>query len=452
MRVIYDYWAWLLWSIIDLLCIYQVMHVLFDIPKRKPRKRIWLYILFYIIISLLRPYALNTDNKLGILVALFIVVSYYIKAFPIICECLHIKKKGYILINMWLYEEIIGFLADTLFYIFDDYVIDKYNSEIISDLYNVIFSIIISVIVLVGIYIVKKIRKVKQVSLYFHVLSFKTCAILSIAIFCLIMFEAAIFGHNEIQLNIQNLKVFMIILIITFISMILILLTTSQSKQSVEKVADLLAEQVENMTSYYTQLNTRDEEMRRFKHDIKNLLLGLTSMIEKGDTKQTLEYIESMGYVYKVSTKVYDSGNYIADAIFSTKSNIAGEYNIMIDFEGFLPAQKIKDTDMCIFLTNALDNAIEACQEIQGEKHIQIQSQILQKMWMITITNPINREIKIKNNHVETSKREKELHGYGLLNMKRVVEKYNGHMNVSSENNNFILKASFQLREITNKV
>ena len=79
-----EYWVWFLWSIIDLLCIYKIIHVLFRAPKRKVRKRIWIYLAFYVVIALCRPLVVVGRDSVSTALGLVVVLFYYVKSFPVI--------------------------------------------------------------------------------------------------------------------------------------------------------------------------------------------------------------------------------------------------------------------------------------------------------------------------------------------------------------------------------
>lgn len=443
-RDVLYYFLWILWDIVDLVCIYNVMHVMFDMAKIRPRKRVAVYFAIYILIALLHPYALQTNNVFGKL----LFVPYYMKAFPIICECLKYNSKGQVIVNIWMYEVLLNFIQETIFAL----LFDKYTEIVNNRYFIIIIYFVEGFVILIATSLVKRQRKIKQISLYFSSLSLTTYIFLSFAIFCIMIIEGIVFCWQNLLLDlVGTIKITLIVLIVSFICLIITLFFTSKEKGTLQSISDLLVEQIENMTAYYEQISKKDEELRRFKHDSKNLLLGLYSMLEANDIEQAKEYIKSMEEVYQSSSHDFNSGNYIADALMSTKKSIAEQYHIKIDFEGFIPAQKIKDTDLCIFLTNILDNAIEACQKIQGERYIHIKSSIVKHMWIIIVSNPINNRVEIVNNTIETTKEDKKIHGYGLLNIRRVVEKYHGQMKINCEKGKFVLKANFALYDFTDK-
>ena len=56
---------------------------------------------------------------------------------------------------------------------------------------------------------------------------------------------------------------------------------------------------------------------------------------------------------------------------------------------------------------------------------------------MIKIENSHNGTLKMTNRMYQSSKKNSNLHGYGLKNVKRVVEKYHGTIDLVHDNHTF---------------
>lgn len=446
MQGILEYWVWFLWSIIDLLCIYKIIHVLFRAPKRKVRKRIWIYLAFYVVIALCRPLVVVGRGSVSTALGFVVVLLYYVKSFPVICECLQVQSKAYIFIHIWLYEEMVAFLSDTVLIIFNENFPIFSEGNVITDYYTVIASCFISCVILCVVCIIQKLQNAGRANVRFHILSLKACIILSVVILFLSFMQIAVFMEPKPYSDaaLLKMKISMIFLIVSTVCLIITLFTTSKSNKTNRQMAELLEEQLKNSVVYYNQLSKQDEELRSFKHDVKNLLLGLHSMLENQENEQVKEYLERMKEMYQTGERRYDSGNYLADALLTSKAGVAAQCNTTISLEGTIPTGNISDVDMCVFLTNALDNAIEACEKIEGNKTISIQSKTSNKNWVIEVKNPTRDMVKIDNNRMETTKQNKELHGYGLINMERVADRYNGSIKIYCEEKEFTLRARFQ--------
>jgi sensor histidine kinase YesM len=92
-----------------------------------------------------------------------------------------------------------------------------------------------------------------------------------------------------------------------------------------------------------------------------------------------------------------------------------------------------------------LDNAIEACAKINGEKTIDIVSEIKNNIWFLTIKNPVLRRVTIHNNVIITTKSDTSMHGFGLQNINQIVKHVGGRLNLSCSDKLFTLDVRIKL-------
>ena len=118
-----------------------------------------------------------------------------------------------------------------------------------------------------------------------------------------------------------------------------------------------------------------------------------------------------------------------------------------IDFEIYVTAlmeTSLSDGDISILIGNLLDNAIEACEQMQdGKRWILFKLKKRQRSLFIEISNSLGTVPRIKDGELFTSKKDKILHGYGLKSVKRIVQKYDGVFSFSVEEETFKVKISF---------
>ena len=134
------------------------------------------------------------------------------------------------------------------------------------------------------------------------------------------------------------------------------------------------------------------------------------------------------------------TNNEVVDSILKNKAKIMSENNINYDFNIKIPNQiNLSNFDVCIILSNLIDNSIEACKKVKdiSNRHITIKFLIKGENLCIIIKNTYDGNIKIKNNKIITSKSDKELHGYGIQNVTKIVLKNNGYIKSTYDNNVF---------------
>lgn len=211
-----------------------------------------------------------------------------------------------------------------------------------------------------------------------------------------------------------------------------------------------ILQQLADQRAYGEKAVSGDEELRRFRHDFKNHMIVVSAMLEAGKTKNALKYLAAMSAGANLTKSAIKTGNFVADAILNNKAADAEKKNIRIIFCGFVPPVGIKDEDLSTIVANLTDNAIEACEKLDGEKAIEIDANVMNGFFVFGISNPVDE--KTVSRSFKTTKRDTANHGYGLGNIKRVVEKYNGALVTDVNEGHFSADVRLKLNDISERV
>lgn len=201
-------------------------------------------------------------------------------------------------------------------------------------------------------------------------------------------------------------------------------------------------QQIHAQAEHYKNLAEANYEVRRFRHDFKNIRIAIEKLLERG------EYDEARKLLCQCSDalenpggfrSVFDTGNGIADALLTDKQEKAADLNTQIRFQGAIPQDSLSPTDLCVILGNSLDNALDACGKLppQEAKTVSVSSKCSSGFLFLSITNPIAEKVQIRNNHVATTKANKTLHGFGLYSLHSIVKKYDGEVQLSATDDSF---------------
>lgn len=193
---------------------------------------------------------------------------------------------------------------------------------------------------------------------------------------------------------------------------------------------------------YIGQYKKKQVETKAFRHDIKNNLAMTQMMLDEGHVEEAREHIRDMlGEVSSLSPK-YVTGDEMLDIIISMKADRMDELNIKFTLDGVADGGlQIKPMDMCSIFANALDNAIEAASSCE-DPFVSFAIKRTDKFFVIKITNSASKKIdigKLLSTSGYTSKKDKDHHGFGLMNVRRTVEDYNGILKADSEEKTFTL-------------
>ena len=201
-------------------------------------------------------------------------------------------------------------------------------------------------------------------------------------------------------------------------------------------------QQIHAQAEHYKNLAEANYEVRRFRHDFKNIRIAIEKLLERGEYDEALKLIHQCDDTLEHPGgfhSAFDTGNGIADALLTDKQATAANHNTQILFQGAIPSDFLSPTDLCVILGNSLDNALDACQKLSAQDHktVSVSCKCSSGFLFLSITNPIGERILIRNNHIATTKENKTLHGFGLYSLHSIVKKYDGELQLSATDDSF---------------
>lgn len=198
-------------------------------------------------------------------------------------------------------------------------------------------------------------------------------------------------------------------------------------------------EQIVNQLAHYEELYRYQNEIRTFRHDIKNKLLSVSGLLADGQIERAAEAVKGEAdFLDEANNGIINSGNPAVDAVLQSKLTIAERKGIKLDFSVKLSGEiKVDLLEFGVLIGNALDNAIEATENIEDSTDKTIFASIITMggRIVVSVENPVKAEVDTKR--IGTAKPDKINHGYGLKSIKTIAQKYDGDVFVSCEGNIF---------------
>lgn len=181
----------------------------------------------------------------------------------------------------------------------------------------------------------------------------------------------------------------------------------------------------------------------RHRHDLRHHLQYLLSCIENGQTQRAKDYISDIYAELEAQQVRCYCENEAVNLILSAFARRIEETRIKLDVRGSLPyVVSVGDNDLCVILSNALENALHACLPCAeaGEActiSVEFQFQKQNGRFFLQITNPCREEVRFEKG-VPVSDRPG--HGIGVQSICAVAERYGGGCTFLVENGQFILR------------
>lgn len=196
---------------------------------------------------------------------------------------------------------------------------------------------------------------------------------------------------------------------------------------------------INNQIIHYKELKKYQDELKMFRHDIKNRLLSLSALIRNSDTDKALQLMENnINWLDDSNRMIVNSGNPVIDAIIQSKIHDAKEKNISVEASIKITSPILVDElELGIVLGNALDNAIEAVEKFEHKESIEIYFSIISTEDRISvfIKNPVKENVD--TGKLLSDKSNKELHGFGIKSIQTIAQKYDGSACFTCENKIF---------------
>ena len=191
----------------------------------------------------------------------------------------------------------------------------------------------------------------------------------------------------------------------------------------------LLEQEEHSLNRYVEEARARYDRTKSFRHDIRNHIAVVKNLLQSGKLEEAVSYMEDMDDMAEKMSFPCSTNNPVVDILVGNKLGIAKSMGSNVDCSLLLPYPcSLRDIDICIILSNALDNAIQAVKRLDAgmEKYIHVSGRIQGDFLMMEIENSFHRKGAFKK-------------GTGLSNVKKVAEKYGGAMSIEAQENKFVL-------------
>lgn len=411
-------------AILDILLLdFYLKNVYSNIYQYKFQKiKFITYIIVFICTFFIKNFVTYVIVHLTITLFIIIIFSFYhINKIDLIQKIL-----SYFIILVFSYI-IISFLLSWLFNT-RMFTFHSYDSIIYSLLNNILSYYIAYIVIL---------------TFYHEKLDIKFFKIISVLIF--LYFTLTFIVDNPVLFLIVSIgRTYIFTVVISIIA--LICFDRMQTKYEKDKhLQESIIQNLEKEKEFNQQREQQQKEIRKINHNLNNILIILQSHLEKEEYEEAKDYIEQN---LKTHVEAYQAlthtGIAAIDGALNAHIQSIKEKGIQYDedISKILHLGSIVPGDLALIISLALDNAKEACENIEGEKHISLKLQSKQTHVILYIENSIP-EGSHPSFH-KTSKKDKIAHGFGVSSIKEMAERYHGEAKYEVEHDQVILRVVLQ--------
>ncbi|WP_242850872.1 sensor histidine kinase [Clostridium algidicarnis] len=257
-----------------------------------------------------------------------------------------------------------------------------------------------------------------------------------ICLWIILLFHKNVTKRTFIPLILMSLSMIFVeasnSLLIAIVMMVIAFDQYASSKES-ESYRNMELFQRKLLSHQYAEIKDIYMNMRGWRHDYHNHLQTMKAYLSMNELKELDEYLFKVEKDLDAVDNLVKSGNVMMDAILNSKISIMKRHNIEVDFKAVLPEDlKINDVDLCVMVSNLLENAIEACVQVPVEgRFIRIYADVYGSQFYMSIQNSSKENLEFNARNYISNKRGE--HGFGMKRVQLLVDKYNGFLNLQNE-------------------
>jgi signal transduction histidine kinase len=415
-------------NIVDTASIYIICSALFERKQGTKNSYIFVVILFQSLA--MRILNIIAGNSHWVVLAALILSSYFL------CRLFfHLNRFKFLLSILFFFVlivivEIMVTLMITSFFNIENILLANNEYRIL----GILSSKIITLYILIYF---SKVFEMKAFKMEKYSLLTLIMIILSLTVF---------FVSTRIYLEIPQLGIhvayIMGVAVIMAVISILMLFVVRKIIEATEERTRFVAieNEYKKQIEYFKKYEELSEEIKSRRHDYKNHLISILSIAKNEGSTKVVNYVDDILEVEGGADHILGINNKIMSSLINYNMNKMKKNGIVFEYDIDLSTEiHVSDVDMTIIMGNLLDNAIEACLDVEEKRrYINLDIACGYGKIDILIKNSIDGKVDIASNHLQTIKKDKENHGYGLNNIRKIVEKYNGYFKISSNNNEFI--------------
>jgi hypothetical protein len=189
--------------------------------------------------------------------------------------------------------------------------------------------------------------------------------------------------------------------------------------------------------------------VREMKHEMRGHLTNIQGLVRSGEYACLEDYIARMDGSISGFALELQTGNPVTDVIVGGVRRRSAGLGIRLQVDFHYPDPEAYDAfDVGIILQNLLQNALEACEKVQGERYITLTGTRKGRFFLIEVKNSSPGEVVFGPDGlpVTTKQEDAPMHGIGLASVRREAEKYTGELELRAGRQEFSAAVLLQER------
>lgn len=226
---------------------------------------------------------------------------------------------------------------------------------------------------------------------------------------------------------------------LSYLIFLLVYFREYEMKSKAEQYNELIRMQLSSLNAEMVSTRKSEQRMSILRHDTRHHLSVLRTLIQQGETDKSLEYLNEVSQTYDDTVIKTYCKNEMVNSVLSIYNTRFEEQRIRWDVQVRI-GEKLPCSEMmfCAILSNVLENALHAVQELPQKKRL-IQLSLSEKSGhLLLMAKNTVRNAPVFNDGVPVT--ERSGHGLGARSIVYYVEKLNGQYQFFMENGDFVVR------------
>lgn len=190
-----------------------------------------------------------------------------------------------------------------------------------------------------------------------------------------------------------------------------------------------LAHQLDLQRARVEDMEGHAEEMKRIRHDRRQHVRVLRGLLEKGEVKEALAYLEDYEGSMAEAIQTPLCENFVADTLCRRYEVLAKQAGIQISISAALPKEPgVAGSDLAVILGNLWENAVAAALDAGGGKRfIRLRVQAQEEQVLIRMENGYSGVVYQEGERFLSSKPGRNrAEGVGIASVRAMAARYGG--------------------------
>ncbi len=198
--------------------------------------------------------------------------------------------------------------------------------------------------------------------------------------------------------------------------------------------------------SNYELLKKEYEKSSRISHEHKQELRYLYNCVKEQNWNACTDYLEKRMKQYQINQRnVVWTGYGSVDFMINSMKERAEQENIAFTVNVDMTEIPVPEYDFFAILGNLLDNAFEAAEKCFQNRYVMLKIQAVNDMVAVYVENRYEVEPVVLKGRFLTSKEEEGAHGWGIENVREIVKRNQGSMEIDYKEGIFLVNLLFEI-------